>query len=488
MPALLRRRSLPTVVFLCIVSLVAFLLIRSPDRRTQYDLPYGYGSLISDYTGLYRVNPCPQDLDYLRRPKYDFTRQLRFQRICVFATASDDVDRSEVVNITSDPIGTGKVLDLNNKCQVIDAHGRDLPTCEHTINIKVSKPYPTRDFKDVLFVVATSADRLRDSLPTFSHWLGDTNAKLLSVTLNLKSSFFGDMDKSLIADYAKAGVNLLVTPPYDPSVGVGALHFTMIREALQNADANTKWIAILDDDTFFPSLNPIRDILDKLDPSEMVYAGAVTENRAHIDQLGHFAFGGAGIFISRPLAVALEPHIEECFKMTPIREGDGLLNECIKAITNTTLTNIKGMHQLDAGGNLDGFYESGELPISLHHWKSWHRAPVAAMAAITKKCGDCFLQRWRLGEDAIFTNGFTISLYRDGTGNLDLSKIEPTWDGAVDLFSNSMGPFRDIVPKEDKKSFQIIDSEELSKTEYRQLYKFWKAGEDELVEMLWKFI
>lgn len=488
MPLLLRRRSLATLLLFFIASLITFLLIRSPDRRTQYDLPFGYGAVISDYNGLYKVDPCPQDLDYLRRIRYDFTRKLRFQRMCVFATTDDNVDRTEVVNITSDPIGQGKVIDLDNKCQVIDSHGRDLPFCEHTINVKVGKPYPTRDFKEVLFVVATSAGRLRDSLPTFAHWLGHTNAKLLSITLDLDGILFTKKDKSLISDYAKAGVKLMVTPPYDASVGVGAMHFTMIREALQHAGPEVKWIAILDDDTFFPSLNPIYDVLDKQDPSEMAYVGAATENAAHIDMLGYFAFGGAGIFISRPLATALEPHIEECFEVTPVREGDGLLNQCIKHITNTTLTNIKGMHQLDTGGNIDGFYESGELPLSLHHWKSWHQAPVASMAAINKKCGDCFLQRWRLGDDAVFTNGYSLSLYREGTRDLDLSKTEPTWHEAVHLFSDTLGPFRDIVPPENKKTYRLIDAEPIGSTEFRQLYKFWKDGEDELVEVLWKFL
>ncbi|KAL8703753.1 MAG: hypothetical protein Q9225_008111, partial [Loekoesia sp. 1 TL-2023] len=149
------------------------------------------------------------------------------------------------------------------------------------------------------------------------------------------------------------------------------------------------------------------------------------------------------------------------------------------------------LHQMDIFGDLSGVYESGRLPLSLHHWKGGDY-PVDLMSLVSDICGDCFLQRWQFGKDTVLTNGFSIARYPEGeyANGLDFSKAEMTWDShTVEKSVNpgtahSMSPTRPRLELDKQKiQYRLKDSANIDGT-VRQTYIHKGKRDDEMDTVL----
>lgn len=175
------------------------------------------------------------------------------------------------------------------------------------------------------------------------------------------------------------------------------------------------WLAILDDDTFSPSLHALSTTVATYDHTSPQYLGQLTESASLLSQGILGAFGGAGIFLSLPLALQVAPHLDSCSSSSSsstrnaavVTGGDMLIMNCVHAHSAARLQRVEGLWQVDLVGDTAGFYESGlgfgakgkkttrRGVLSLHHWKSWHWNPVVDMAGITRVYGGgCFLERF----------------------------------------------------------------------------------------------
>ncbi|KAF9760723.1 hypothetical protein IL306_004165 [Fusarium sp. DS 682] len=403
--------------------------------------------------------PCAPTLDHLRRSAYGLTRDIVYQKRCIRPVVDKKLD-SQVVSQNPDAlIKSGQIVQLDQACE-----GWTETTCE-PVTLKVPPPYPQEDYSGFLFGVATSLDRLNESMTQFESWLGNTHAQLLAVITDP-----GDESKykQVTEQFRQRGIELSIKDPWNKAITSNEQHFAIIRDLLAHITPKTQWTAIVDDDTFFPSLYPMSKILGKYDHKLPAYVGGVSENYDAVKHHGYMAFGGAGVFLSPALLRELDPHLEECLKVDHVPQGDGLLKQCIYSKTKTKLAIVKGLHQLDMGGDMSGFYESGRLPMSLHHWKSWHQAPVDKMVKISEFCGSCFLQRFAFGSDTVLTNGYSIVQYSAGLESVDLNKMEGSWDGA-EGFDWSLSPMRSKMDRRLKKSYHLIDTEMVGKN-IRQIY------------------
>ncbi|KAK7432136.1 hypothetical protein QQZ08_001426 [Neonectria magnoliae] len=452
MPPPPRRRS---VALALILVTVIFLLRSDPATFGFKDRP--------DRPNFGRAPKCDQAVDHLRRPSYELTREVIYQKRCIRPVIDSSVNRSALTDIAQPLVGEGQLLRLDQTCE-----GWQEPKCD-PITLKVPAAYPTGDYSHILFGVATSLERLNESMFQFESWMAYSGARLLAVITdkkyNAKLQAKYDQVASQFHDH---GIDLTLIRPWNSSVTQNEQHFTIVRDLLRHATPETKWAAIVDDDTFFPSLYPLGQILDKHDHTRSAYLGALSDNYDAVKHHGFMAFGGAGVFLSIGLLQELDPHIEKCLDEDHVPQGDGLLKACIYSSTSATLTVIDGLHQLDMGSDLSGLYESGELPISLHHWKSWHHAPVDEMVKVSAFCGSCFLQRFKFGSDTILSNGYSIAVYADGTDSLDLTHKEGTWDGYPG-FEWSLGPMRDPLDRFHKKSYRLVESERSEKN-LRQIF------------------
>jgi hypothetical protein len=419
---------------------------------------------------------CIPELDYLKGR--GLSQDIVYSRRCVKPSIAPKTDRNEITNITGPLFSDKTTVDLSS-CDSIAS----IPCSPLTLH--VTPPYPKRTYPELLFGVATTAERAKDSVLFFSHWLANSTAGLVCIVTDATSS---NVDlPSLKNLFAQHGMDAVFVPPENKKLTTAQNHFAIIRNMLAISSASTKWLAILDDDTFFPSLYPLSQELEKHDYKAEQYIGALSEDLRAIKNWGYMAFGGAGVFLSVPIARVLNDHLEKCISEGP-SEGDGILRECVYRHTRAKLTHIKDLHQQDLRGDESGFFEAGLQPLSLHHWKSWYNAPVDKMSRVASVCGDCFLQRWRFGTDTVLSNGYSVAVYRDGHEKVDLMRMEGTWGDTEGAFDHSIGPFRRKMEKGEKKSFKLLDAERVHGG-FRQVY-VWKDKErsrrDEVIELFWE--
>ncbi|PNP45379.1 hypothetical protein THARTR1_10930 [Trichoderma harzianum] len=491
------QRGITLIVFVSTVFLLTLLAKREHSKGTrQYELPFELGIAISAQDGFHSVKPCSSELDYLRRQEYGLTRNIIFRKRCFRGVYSSDANARDSVSEVDSPLlgSRADVLDLDDQCKRISPSDSpdQVASCE-PITLQVSEPFPVADLSKVIFGVATTLSRLQDSVSQFSHWMSGTGALFLAIVVD-ESVTDDDLD-SLESMYDSHDMSLTAIRPWNCSFDVNEQHFAIIRDLVDYSTHDTQWAVIIDDDTFFPSSYSIIQLLANYDPTVPTYIGGLTESPGAVEYFGVMAYGGAGVFMSMPLMQKLDSHVEDCLAESLTREGDGLLSNCIHNYTQTDLTAIPGLYQLDMRGDLSGFYESGVFPLSLHHWKSWHQAPVDKMAKIADFCGECFLQRWRFDGDTVLANGYSISVYQDGISQADMDLIEGTWEEAMD-YEGTMGKMRDKTEEGKKKSYRLIDAEEVDGN-LRQVFLHHGVSDldhdgeeeaiDEVVEIWWEW-
>ncbi|KAK4151045.1 glycosyltransferase [Chaetomidium leptoderma] len=453
---------------------------------------------------------CGHDWEFLRRKELRLSDNIVYTRRCI-KPVHGNVDRDAIANVTS-PLLTGST-NLNLKA---DCPQSSPPPCE-PLSLEVPPAYPAHhdQYHHLLFGVASSYERLQESLPVFAHWLSGTGAQLVVVVSDADNQHHKHDLPALEALYRQYNIAATMMAPKLkqslPRVGMTAdtklsspaaveqLHFLLIRDMLEMATPQTQWLGVLDDDTFFPALHPLSLTLRQHDHMRPRWLGVLADNWVSIKSWGFMAYGGAGTFLSVPLAKQLDPLLERCILETAIPSGDGMLKDCIHTHSTTKLTLVDGLYQHDIRGDASGFFESGRRVLSLHHWKSWYRAPVDKMAAITAVCGDCFLQRWRFGGDTLLANGYSISVYRDGLDALDLDRIEGTFDEVDDRYDFVYAPFRPRLAPDEKKSYRLVAvddgaAEKGGQQQFRQVYVHRASREDrprveavdEVVELVWE--
>ena len=482
----LRLKLMPYRRYLTLACLIAFFMLLYAWQESNRIFLYSHYPFAR--SGYVQVAECPMSGGHLER-LYDLssTSEVVYYKQRIRTRASDYVDREEVLDIPTNTLFDHRqILDLDHPCE----DWYDMPY--EPVELDVPFPYPKRQYSEFMFGVATSFERLIDSIPQFSHWLSGSGARLVVVVVDLAEHI---EDLGYLASLFKTyDIEVAISGPYREGLGVNEQHFTVIHDMLRHVTPTTKWLGIIDDDTFFPSLYPLAEIMEDQDHNGPAYLGGLSDSLVALQQHGLMGYGGAGAFLSVPLARQLDPLIEDCISQSNIQQGDALLKYCISSQTNTTLTLIPGLNQQDFMGNPDGFYESGNLPISLHHWKSWHRAPVDQIAKTSTFCGDCLLQRWHFGEYTVLTNGYSIAVYEDGITTGELAMTEGTFDNPH-MFEWSLGPLRAKAEDGLKKTYHLVESELLGATGLRQLYLYRAPDHgvedgskvrDEVIEILWE--
>lgn len=452
------------------------------------------------------ADACESDLAYLK--DLGLSKNIRYSRRCIKSVFPDDVNRDALTNVSAPLIIGTTTVNLDDLC------GADLESlpCE-SFELPVPRPGPESvgQYSHLLFGIATSSQRLRDSKQSFGHWLADSGATLVCMITDEPKELLSLNSASLEAEYAASGIKLKLVRRQDMKHSPEQSHMMLVRDLLAHSTGSTTqthWLGILDDDTFFPSLHALSTELARHDHTHSQYLGALTENADALHQGVLAAWGGAGIFLSLPLAKEIEPHLDGCLGG---KGGDMLIMECIHAHSRARLTMVAGLWQMDFMGDTAGIYESGRRMLSMHHWKSWHWLPVREMAAVTWICGDCFLQRFVFGAAGnkghsadsdpmgleetdgvtVLNVGYSINLYTGAEGLPDLASVEQTWDGTAAWkdYEWSVGPLRPPVDKQTKKTWWLKTSVPGKTGGLTQLYLHEGKGEgkdDEVVELIWQ--
>lgn len=311
------------------------------------------------------------------------------------------------------------------------------------------------------------------------------------------------------------GLAVTLLGPLDSKDGPLERYFSLVKILYANRDEKTRWLGFIDDDTFVTSMSALVSALDKYDHTQLRYLGALSEEWWTVILYGLIGMGGAGIFLSVPLAEIVDANHDECKKNSRMTFGDHKIYECIERYTKTPLTSLPGLYQIDIHGDRSGLFESGRQILTLHHWKEgyWdengegpdgirHQRwfPMDHMSLVTDVCDRCYLQRWQFGADTILSNGYSISLYPKGAlstkknKQLRLDKMEYTWvtpmkveDSFNEGWDHYLGPLRPPLKLEEEKiPYRFLAGVKVDGG-VRQYYRhLGKDGDmDTVVELFW---
>lgn len=404
-------------------------------------------------------------------------RYVRFHR--------QDIQRRSLTRVTEDLFPTAfHAIDIQNPPSTT--------MCLKPLEVPVPRsPYPkTVDASDLLFGISTTYSRLNDPetspLKEWAHWLTDGRGKSNGAGLILR---LVDASESELEDTQSMMISLGIDVKVflsNSSVHMAQRYLSLL-PALYNDPSRKrrKWLAMCDDDTFFPSMHSLLDRLSTYDHHSDLYIGTLSEDTNNIQRHGSQAFGGAGVFFSLHMASIITKLHDQCSTPQKLQEsntgwgpqGDILLRKCIYENTEIRLTMLRELHQLDIQGDPSGFYEAGLAPLSLHHFKggAWHSAKPYEGAQVIHGCGEaCFLQRFLMNDDFLISNGYSVAYYPSGI-QFDINQMERTFTAAPDDFGWNLdfmlGPQRRSLAESGRKvAWDLQESVLQSDGSVRQTY------------------
>ena len=454
--------------FVCLLSLTSIVLVIQLYSRK--------GSPSAGWTSTFSKHPiesCPDRLDWLDR--LNLTYPIRYAHRDIVTRPNSKAKRDPVTKIEEHLFPELQTIDLSDDPKVDMQHCKD----PLVLDVPSVRPKDPIDGSHLIFGISTTISRLDDTLPQLMRWLPHTNIKLFVVVIEAgkenEETAWVAADSSRVAELQKkmrgVGIDATLVEPLRKEDIFAERYFSLAEVMYTNRDPDTEWVALMDDDTFFPSIPSVLSMLAEYDASEQFYIGALSEEWWSVVRYGMMGFGGAGIFLSIAMAESIHNNYDHCKSESHSSAGDIRIMECIIYNTNTKLTNVPELHQIDVHNDLSGIYESGRMPLSLHHWKTGGEGDkgydLPTMHLVADICGDCFLQRWQFNSDMLLSNGFSISIYPKGDLNgMDFAKIEETWDtpsiveGSINAgTSHSLGPTRrKMILEEEKVQYRLMDS------------------------------
>ncbi|KAI1496500.1 hypothetical protein F5X99DRAFT_422059 [Biscogniauxia marginata] len=389
------------------------------------------------------VMDCSVNASHMADLKLKYELQDGFQYLKRYVKINrEPIPRKSITKLAQEFLpNTFQTIDL----QYPNNYGQE--KCIEPLQVPVSQsPYPaTANLSDFMFGVSTTFERFSgprtSPVNEWTYWLTDgkgnsNGGKLILLLLDATE----DQITHATTVLRRAGIDVDVYHS-DSSMEMAVRYLTLIPTLYNHPARRTKkWLVSCDDDTFFPNVHTLTKKMEAYDSNEMLYIGVLSEDVNNADRHGSQAFGGAGVFLSVPLAEQITNHYEGCKTDEKIHEsnsgwgpqGDILLRKCIYENTETRLSILRGLYQLDLYGDPSGFYEAGIQPISLHHFKGggWHSALPWEYTKIAHICGeDCTLQRFRTADNFIISTGFSVVHYPLGI-NFNLAQMERTFAAA----------------------------------------------------------
>jgi hypothetical protein len=427
-----------------------------------------------------------QNLTYLE--KYNLSSSFTFSRRLI-ETKLVPGERKTLTYVNGSLFPEPQIFQLPNITKVV-------LTPSEPVALEVPFTPAVADASILSFGIATTLERLNDSIPQLRHWLPDTGATLHVVVPPDPKS------KKLEADMRLLGMNVTITSS-DSKFAIN--YFSQVQNLYNLRTESTEWIALIDDDTFFPSIANLVNHLRSHDSSTMKIVAPMSDDFDQIKKHGLMPFGGGGIFLSTPMAAHLaNPEVfDKCLK-TEKYEGDQILAECINKHTSVRPIYDMDLHQMDLKGDVSGFFESGRRSLSLHHWRSWFDVDMPAVALVSEICGDeGILMRWEFESDVVLSNGFSVVRYPGGIGvrypngagggEWNMEEMELTWDGDGERFMHSLGPLREKLKVEQEKiSYAMVDTSRVfdkkgmfAAIKQTYLHRGVEGANDEVLELIW---
>ncbi|KAJ9136478.1 Glycosyltransferase family 31 protein [Pleurostoma richardsiae] len=325
----------------------------------------------------------------------------------------------------------------------VDDEGLRLEPSEKTLKLEASRSSKPDeiDASALLFGISSSYSRVVYSdyamIQDWARWLTDGKRTSNGARLVLALQ---DADRSEVEHVGQmlrvAGISASVLSSQERQ-DTGARYLDLLGALMRQAsgdDTTTEFLALVDDDVFFPSLSRLLRKLRKLESEKAYYVGVPSERSDWaVENTIPMTYGGGAVFLSRSMAQQLSEL--SCLKETGRTEDtesgdqwDAELHKCISQNTDAKLHVLPSFYSPQddliygrQGITYDG-YGGGIQPLALHHYRNWHRFEAGRAHLVASACGeDCFLQRYLFGDGWVLVNGYTIAQYPDGVEAMALS-------------------------------------------------------------------
>lgn len=433
------------------------------------------------------VMNCDADIPRLTeiKKRYELNDRFQYMKRYIRFNRTEGLERKRMTKLSQNLLPSSfRTVDLAK-------HNAGGDVCADTLDVQVpASGLPrTVNASDFLFGVSTTYKRFMDPETTpvneWVFWLTDNRGKSNGGKLLLMLLDATDEELQEVANLlGDVGIDVDVYHS-DSSVEMAVRYLTLVPTLYTHPDAHSKkWLVTCDDDTFFPSMHGLMEKLATFDHTIDMYVGTLSEDVGALERHGSQAFGGAGVFLSLPMAEKITEKFESCTSEQKILEansgwgpqGDILLRKCIYENTEARLTSVWDLWQLDILGEPSGFYEWGIKPLSLHHYRGggWHKAKPGQFTKIAHTCGeDCTLMRFQTADDFVIS-GYSIAHYPEGI-KFDTNQVEGTLFAAPENkgwnLDFVLGPSRPSLLKTGRKiSWDMQESELQSDGSVLQTY------------------
>ena len=419
--------------------------------------------------------PCTEHLGWLE--PYQFTYPIQYVSRDIIATARADHQRPTLTKMER------PLFEAFTNVDLAESQTMKFERCLPPLELAVPhNKMQVVDASNMIFGLQTNMNRLKDTVKHLARWLPNTGAHLYAIVIENEDLAADDADMAALEkQFADLGINAHIIHPVRPIDSFAQRYFSLVNVMYQARDKKTQWVTLIDDDTFFPSMLDLQNMLKQHDWTKPQYIGSLSEDWWAVNHYGLMGFGGAGIMLSLPMAKIIDDHVDECKENLRTTAGDISVMDCIYRFSSTKLTHIPSLHQIDMAGDLSGFYESGREMLSLHHWKegsaAGYKLEMEKMHLVADICDSCFLQRWQFPNELLLSNGFSITSYPQGdlsgqnpggvlgtgiqvgakTETINLEEIERTWGGDINVL-HSLAPVRNKMDETMKVGYKLLDS------------------------------
>jgi len=217
----------------------------------------------------------PSCQDGLNWPDFPMiSGKIKYARREIQVVPSEDLQRASITRLDGP---------LFPKLQEVDTSERpniQLKHCMDPLILDVpSWPQEPVNASHIIFGISTPLDRLEESTVYLERWLRFTGARLFVVVTGREESSPDESRMSeLESKFRSLGMQVTIVKPLSKNDVGSQRYFSLTKVMYSNRDSNTQWIVLIDDDTFFPSMHTLVNMLSGYDSKKLYYIGGLSED------------------------------------------------------------------------------------------------------------------------------------------------------------------------------------------------------------------
>jgi len=174
----------------------------------------------------------------------------------------------------------------------------------HTVSVLPESKPSRYTASSLQFGVAMNADDIPKALEHWQHWARKTKVAfhiLLPSSQRARVSEVKELVRKTL------GISVAVEPAKSTD-DFALLTLLLVERMERNAASGREWFIVLSATTFVTSVDEVLLALEQYDSARSLYLGGLSESTLQKEKHGIFAYGGAGVVLSRPLAEIVGNH------------------------------------------------------------------------------------------------------------------------------------------------------------------------------------